>query len=168
MEFNWINKNKYGIVATLFLVILLSQSRVLDFLFITALGRAILILLILGISYNSKFLGTIAVLFIIIMFNNSNIGILEGYSLNSMTSQNERNKTNLSLPETSVPTKITNSIPIKETYIGREGFNIIDRENTILRGKNSNQIPIFSNSRVILGNIEPSDSLVFSSISSRF
>jgi hypothetical protein len=168
MDFNWINKNNYVIVATLFLVILLSQSRVFDFLFVTALGRAILILFILGISYSSNFLGTVLVLFIILMFNNSNISILEGYSLNSMSSQNTRNNTNLSLPGSSVPTKNTKSIPSKETFIGREGFNIIDRENTILRGKNSNQMPIFTNSRLVSGNIEPSDSLVFSTISSRF
>ena len=168
MDFNWINKNNYGIVATLFLVILLSQSRVFDFLFVTALGRAVLILFILGISYSSKFLGTILVLFIILMFNHSNIGILEGYSLNSMSSQNAINNTNLSLPGSSVPTKNTKSTSSKEIISGREGFNIIDRENTILRGKNSKQIPIFSNSGVISDNIEPSDSVVFSTISSRF
>jgi hypothetical protein len=168
MAFESINKNNYGVFAVLFLVLLLSQSRVFNFLFVTALGRAILILFILGISYISKILGTVLVLFIIILFNNSNIDFLEGYSLNSMTSQNARNNTNLSLPGTSVPTKFTNSLSSKEIYVGSEGFNIIDRENTILRGKNSNQIPIFTNSRVISGNIEPSDSLVFSTISSRF
>jgi hypothetical protein len=102
------------------------------------------------------------------MFNNSNISILEGYSLNSMSSQDAINNTNLSIPGSSIPTKNTKSTSSKEIISGREGFNIIDRENTILRGKNSNQIPIFSNSDVVSGNIEPSDSLVFSSISSRF
>jgi hypothetical protein len=135
MDFNCINKNNYGIVTTLFLVILLSHSRVFDFLFVTTLGRAILILFILGISYNSKFLGTIVVLFIIIMFSRSNVGIIEGYSLNSMSSQNAKNNTNIYLQESSVPAKITKSSSTKETFVGREGFNIIDRENTILRGK---------------------------------
>ena len=169
MVLKWINKNNSGIFATLFLVILLSQSRVFDFLFITAIGRAILILFILGISYTSKILGTISVFLIIIMFNHSNIGFLEGFTLNSMTSQNIRNNTNISSLINSLSTKSNKNTKFtKETFIGREGFNIIDRENTILRGKNSNQLQVLSNSRTSLDSIEPTDNVVFSSISSRF
>jgi hypothetical protein len=169
MVLKWINKNNYGIFATLFLVILLSQSRVFDLLFVTAIGRAILILFILGISCTSKILGTILVFFIIIMFNHSNIGFLEGFNLNSMTSQNTINNTNISSPVNSVSTNSKKNTKFtKETFIGREGFNNIDRENTILRGKNSNQLQVLSNSPSSLDNIEPTDNLVFSSVSSRF
>jgi hypothetical protein len=80
MDFKLVSKNNVGAVATLFLVILLSQSRFFDFLIGTALGRAIIILFILGISYTNKILGVVAVLFIIISFNNSNIGYLEGFT----------------------------------------------------------------------------------------
>ena len=172
MEFNWLNKKKYGIVTTLLLVILLSQSKIFDFLFVTPLGRAILILFILGISYTSKNLGLFVVFLIIIMFNYNSIRFLEGYSLNSLTSENainalmnKKQTPNLNIPGSNYPTNILSS---KETFVGQEGFNIIDRENTILRGKNSNQISVSSSSRIPLDTIEPTDNLIFSSISSRF
>ena len=69
MDVKLVSKNNVGAVATLFLVILLSNSRFFDFLVDTTLGRAILILFILGISYTNKILGIVAVLFIIISFN---------------------------------------------------------------------------------------------------
>ena len=66
MDLNLVSKNNVGGVATLLLVILLSQSRFFDFLIDTALGRAILVLFILGISYTNKIFGVVAVLFVII------------------------------------------------------------------------------------------------------
>ena len=54
MNLKLISKNNMGIVATLILVILLSQSRLFNFLIDTALGRAVLILFILVISYTNK------------------------------------------------------------------------------------------------------------------
>ena len=85
MDFKLVSKNNLGAVATLLLVILLSHARFFDFLIDTALGRAILILFILGISYTNKILGVVAVLFIIISFNNSNIGYLEGFTTTPTT-----------------------------------------------------------------------------------
>ena len=75
MVFKLISKNNIGIVATLILVILLSQSRVFDLIIDTTLGRAILILFILGISYTNQILGVVAVLFIVIIFNQSNFNL---------------------------------------------------------------------------------------------
>ena len=79
MDFNLVSKNNLGVVTALLLVIILSQGRFFNFLLDTALGRAILILFILFISYTNKILGVVSVLFIIIMFNNSNIGYMEGF-----------------------------------------------------------------------------------------
>ena len=87
MDFQLVSKNSVGAVATLFLVILLSQARFFNFLIDTALGRAILILFILGISYTNKILGVVAVLFIIIAFNNSDIGYLEGFTSSPNTDE---------------------------------------------------------------------------------
>jgi len=72
MGFTLVSKNNMGIVATLLLIVVLSQSRFLNFLIDNALGRSFLILFILFISYTNKILGIISVLFIIILFNNSN------------------------------------------------------------------------------------------------
>jgi hypothetical protein len=79
MEFNLVSKNNLGVVTALLLVIILSQGRFFNFLLDTALGRAILILFVLVISYANQILGVVSVLFIIIMFNNSNIGYMEGF-----------------------------------------------------------------------------------------
>ena len=78
MDFNLVSKNNLGAATALLLVVILSQGRFFNFLLDTALGRAILILFILFISYTNKILGVVSVLFIIIMFNNSNIGYMEG------------------------------------------------------------------------------------------
>jgi hypothetical protein len=67
MDFKLVSKNNLGAVTALILVIILSQSRFFNFLLDTALGRAILILFVLFISYTNKILGVVSVLFIIII-----------------------------------------------------------------------------------------------------
>jgi hypothetical protein len=111
MDFKLVSKNNLGVVTALLLVILLSQGRVFNFLLDTALGRAILILFILVISYTNKILGVVSVLFIIIMFNNSDIGYLEGFtdssSTNSTTTTSSKMPTNSNKDTTSTSTDTT-------------------------------------------------------------
>jgi hypothetical protein len=111
MDFKLVSKNNLGVVTSLLLVILLSQGRVFNFLLDTALGRAILILFILVISYTNKILGVVSVLFIIIMFNNSDIGYLEGFtdssSTNSTTTTSSKMPTNSNKDTTSTSTDTT-------------------------------------------------------------
>ena len=111
MEFNIVSKNNIGVVTALLLVILLSQSKFFNFLLDSALGRAILILFILVISYTNKILGVVSVLFIIIMFNNSDIGYLEGFtdssSTNSTTTTSSKMPTNSNKDTTSTSTDTT-------------------------------------------------------------
>jgi len=152
MEFKFVSKNNLGAVATLFLVILLSQSRFFNFLMDTALGRTILILFILGISYTNKILGVVAVLFIIIAFNNSNIGYLEGFT----------NAANIEEQKQQIKENVTKKIDEKKSEInGVEGFNIIEREHMMLRGKRSSEVPVYSNARNQSDDVEPSDKAVF-------
>ena len=80
MNFKLISKNNVGVVSVLLLVILLSQSKIFNFLIDTALGRTLLIGFILFISYNNQILGIVSVLFMIIMFNNFNFGYMEGFT----------------------------------------------------------------------------------------
>jgi len=182
MDFKLVSKNNIGVVSTLILVILLSQSRFFNFLIDTALGRTILILFILGISYTNKILGVVAVLFIIIMFNQSDISYIEGFTLNtnsndttnSTNNQQQTDKLQLKKQEATVKqqnlnqnsqqTTTTPSSVIsasRENFAGREGFNIIDREGTMLRGKRSNEVPVFSSARTQTDDIEPTDKSVF-------
>lgn len=153
MDFKLISKNNVGIVATLFLVIILSHSRFFDFLVDTALGRAILILFILGISYTNKILGVVAVLSIIILFNNSDIGYLEGFT----NSPNIKEKDDLKKVKDDVK---ENVVEEKTKNKGIEGFNINEREHMMLKGKQSNEVPIYSNARN-QDDVEPTDKSVF-------
>jgi hypothetical protein len=164
MDFKLVSKNNVGAVATLLLVILLSQSRFFDFLIDTALGRTILILFILGISYTNKILGVVAVLFIIISFNNSNIGYLEGFTDSTHTTPTTPTTT---LPNISPNIKekkadVTQKVDEKKTESnGIEGFNITEREGTMLRGKRSSEVPVYANSRNQGDDVEPTDKSVF-------
>jgi len=84
MDFNLTSKNNIGIVGTLILAIFLSQSRTMDFMFRTALGRLTLIILILAMSYTNKILGVVGVLFVVIIFSSSKMNLMEG-ATGSMT-----------------------------------------------------------------------------------
>lgn len=136
------SKNNMGAIATIILIILLSQSRFFNFLIDTALGRVFLLAFILAITCMNKILGVIIVLFIMIMFNQSTIGYMEGFTAD----QKDVSKAGV----------ITDK---KETNKdkGREGFNTVDREGTILRGKKSNEIPVYAKSRSQSDDVEPAD-----------
>ena len=166
MEFKFVSKNNLGAVATLFLVILLSHSRFFNFLLDTALGRSILILFILGISYTNKILGVVAVLFIIISFNNSNIGYLEGFTTTPTTPTSTTSTTTLPNISPNIKEKkadVTQKVDEKKTESkGIEGFNITEREGTMLRGKRSSEVPVYANSRNQGDDVEPTDKSVFS------
>jgi hypothetical protein len=146
MAFNLGSKNNMGAIATIILIILLSQSRFFNFLIDTALGRVFLLAFILAITCMNKILGVIVVLFIMIMFNQSTIGYMEGFTADQkdvskasvVTDKKEKNKDK-----------------------GKEGFNTVDREGTILRGKKSNEIPVYAKSRSQSDDVEPADKGIF-------
>ena len=177
MNFNFVSKNNIGVFATLFLVILLTQARLFDFLIDTFLGRIILIIFILGISYTNKILGVVAVLFIIIMFNQSSLGYLEGFTDETTTTTNEpttdttqkneevKNPINKIAEKKSSTTSSNNSETTttekKYSNEGQEGSNIIDREGTILKGKSSNEVPVFPNVNNGNNNVEAFENSIF-------
>ena len=70
MNFNLVSKNNIGVVVALLLVILLSVSKVFNFLLNTTLGRSVLVLFVLILAYVNKILGVVSVLFIVILFIN--------------------------------------------------------------------------------------------------
>ena len=172
---NSINKKYVGVFATLILVILISQAKIFDLLINTPLGRAFLILFILGVSCLHKIFGVVVVLFIIITFNNTG-GIMEG-----LTTDASGNSTDVSgnlmdasgnsatVPAMAMPTPtaipaLSSTPPITQPFTGgREGFNTIDRERNMQVGKRSSQIPMYSNARMQSDNIQPTDQYVFTS-----
>ena len=190
MAFKFLSKNILGSVTTLLLVILLTQSRVFDFLINTPLGRALFIIAILGISYCHKIFGVAVILFVIIIFNHSDIAFMEGFTdtdtttTTSTSASTEPSSTPVTaaailekkkeatdkvtelarlglLAQRNSSTNNSSSSTSTETFAIREGFNTVDREGTLLRGKRSNEVPVFSSSRNQSDDVEPMDKSVF-------
>lgn len=155
MNFKLNRKNNIGIVSTLILIMALSHSRIFDFLIESTLGRIVLICFILGISYLNKIFGVIVILFIIIIFNHYNAQFSNMNFIEHVSNGIENFSNEMALETTSATSGITVG--------GREGFNMVDRESTILKGKRSNEVPVFSNARNQTDEVEPSDKSAFSS-----
>jgi hypothetical protein len=192
MDLKVVSKNNIGVVITLILVILLSQSRLFDFLINTHLGRMILLVFVIFIAYTNKILGLAAVLFVIIAFNNNqmntvysynffehNVGLFEGFDASGNSdSQSEtakakimnKLKTNVenTIDTSQTATTTSSAVSGSETFKGREGFNMTDRETNILRGKSSNSVPVFNNLREQSDDVSPSDKSIFTSDFSTF
>lgn len=174
-------KNNMGIIITLILVILLSQSRFFDLLINTYLGRLILITIVSLIAYSNKIIGLVAVLFIIIAFNYNDTNSVQSYNyyegfdnsgnefvkdeskknVQKQLTDAENVTTTSSIAVSNIPSKINNAE-------GREGFCMSDRELNILRGKQSNVVPVFNNYRNQNNDVLPSDKSIFSSLFASF
>ena len=89
-----------GIASMLCFVVLVSHSRILDFLFETFLGRILLISMILFISYTHYILGVVSVLIMIIMFNNIDYGYGYGYMEGMENEQKPTTETTTATPST--------------------------------------------------------------------
>jgi hypothetical protein len=187
MNFKLVSKNNMGVFITLILVILLSQSRFFDFLINTPLGRIVLLALVIFVAYTNKILGLIAVLFVIIAFNND-INTVYGYNLyegfdgsgnqiantimqdklSILQSKEDILKNKISAIQqktadsSTTATTTSSSASGTESFNGREGFCMTDRESNMLRGKQSNTVPVFNNLREQSDDVSPSDKSVFS------
>lgn len=163
------NKNT-GAVILLLLILLLSQSRVLDLFINSPLGRVALIVFILAISYLNKTLGVISVLFIILMLSNSGWNILEGAETMNATnttgsdatataaaapaappveSEEEKKKRIDDLQKQLADAKaaLSNSDPETEPKVTTEGFDILGTERELQQGKKANSISVDSSCR---------------------
>ena len=189
MGLNLLSKNNIGIVASLILVMLLSQSRFFDFLTETPLGRIILLALTILITYTNKIFGLLAVLFIICAFkvNDVNLYSYEGFTFQNMSDEKDLTKEKGLTKEKDL-TKAIDSLKTEYdskkidlftpnmdssqiatitssslTSNAREGFCMSDKELNILRGKQSNAVQVFSKSREQSDKVEPTDKSVFTS-----
>ena len=177
MYFKLVSKNNMGFVATLLLVILLSQSKFLNFLIDTVLGRSLLILFILFISYTNKILGVVSVLLIIILFNNSDIAFIEGFTNTSSNPANvtsttavgngeivndikdkKNNQTDIS-KHNDISTVVA-STSASSSHTATEGFDMVSKERYLQRGNQSNQIAV-NNFMKESENVAPYEGTVF-------
>ena len=175
MDFKLVSKNNMGVVMTLILVILLSQSRFFDFLTETPLGRMVLLAFIILIAYTNKILGLLAVLFIIIAFNQNDIGMVQSYNFyegfdgsGNVVSDDKKAKAqvlkdNLAAKKEKAMDTVQTAATTSSSVSGdaREGFCMSDRELNMLRGKQSNTVPVFNKSREQNNEVDPTDKSVF-------
>ena len=166
------NKNT-GAVILLLLILLLSQSRIVDLFVNSALGRVALLVFILAISYLNNTLGVISVLLIILMLNNSGWNILEGAETMDATesteadavaaavaaadaapvvaeeSEEDKKKRIDDLQKQLADAKaaLSNSDPETEPKVTTEGFDILGTERELQQGKKANSIGVDSGCR---------------------
>ena len=171
-NFKMVNKNSVGGAGLLLFFIVISQARLFDFLIDTSLGRILLILTLICLSYCHGILGVVGVLLIIIAFNHSGLSFLsEGFETTSdATTAGETIKAEIKLdPDavaaiksqmmdkakkakesaSSTPTDSTTTTTTDSfvTTRGLEGFDVLGIENNLKRGKQSNSIPTSSYSK---------------------
>jgi len=139
-----INKNNIGAMTFLLFITLLSQSKVFDLLIDTVLGRFLLILFIIVLSYVHQILGVVAVLLTILIFKSSGFR-LEGFD----TAEEPRVATTSStkvigdtddVKVAAAKASVANAVDAKKKEGGKEGFetNILNLERTIQKGKREN------------------------------
>lgn len=150
MNFKILSQNNIGVAVLLLLAVVLSQSRVFDYMVNTVLGRALFIAILVFLSYIHRMLGVVCMLLIVILFSMSNVDYLEGFSSqNSMpstyTQPPMQQAPTMQAPAVSTPATIpieTLSSPATSTSIAKEGFDIVGKERNIQKGRNSNSIPV--------------------------
>jgi hypothetical protein len=147
MESNFLGKNKIGVIATLFLIIFLSQHKSFYFLIHTILGRLILVFLILSITSSSILFGVLAVLFVIIMIYKDDGVYFEGF--------NSSDSTILSSAAASMPI-MDHPMTGGNKPNGKEGFNILDNERNLQKGKSSKHFNNTEFSASSSDDVEPS------------
>ncbi len=140
-------KNSIGSIAFLVLIVLLSQSKMFDFLIDTALGRLFLISVIMVLSYVNQILGVVSVLMVILLFNASGFRI-EGFDTpKALDSEPVVTK--------STTTTVSKIIKDPEPEKKKEGFatNILAIERTLQKGKSTGAV----NSKQSCENMSPYD-----------
>jgi hypothetical protein len=165
MDCKLVSKASMGGVATIIFVILLSQTRFFTFLINTVLGRAVLLFIVLGITCAHYIFGVIAVLAIIVIYNQSGMEYIEGYETMSSTTDDKTKKPTTpatpvtpaapmapaapATPMAETKTKTETDVASKtmDPIGAREGFNMRDRERIMQKGKRSSDIMGIANIR---------------------
>jgi len=125
--------NNLGIVSALILMIMINNDKTYKFLIHNFAGRFLLILLIISSTSFNILLGIISVLYVVIMIDNNNSVFYEGFETDHMLSTLketlEKKQQNDTLKNSSI------------AMVQSEGFNITEKEDNILKGKNSKYLP---------------------------
>ena len=173
-----LSKHNIGIILSLLLIILLSQSKLFNVFLNTYLGRSILLIFIVIISYINNILGVVVVLMIIILITGNDSVYLEGFNTDTLNNNNIPKKLNNTSDKHDLSPSLSDSVqtitsvkPIPnvkplssvkpKTNVAQEGFDLIGTEHNIKKGKPSNSISVNSFMRNS-DNVLPSESSSFS------
>ena len=186
MDSKLLSKTNMGGLATIILVILLCQARFFNFMVGTTLGRAVLVFLVLGITCAHHILGVIAVLAIIVIYNQSNVDYMEGFTKG--TAGDDKSMGVASVMPATMPAADDKSTDAKkpaakpmpatkpsadvkkpaEKAVAREGFNLIDRERVMQKGKRASDLIGVADTRQQSDAVEPNDPSCFADQAAQF
>ena len=140
-----LSKQNFSVALTLLLTILLSQTNIMNLFFSTILGRTLLVLMILCISYTNHILGVVSTLFVIMLF----LGCYN-FSENFAATSDETPSAPVTVPAPDETDALDNK------YSVSEGVDILGTEQNLQRGKKSNTIMVNEDMRKS-ENVDPHD-----------
>lgn len=195
MDSKLLSKTNMGGVATIILVILLCQARFFNFLVGTTLGRAVLVFLVLGISCVHHILGVIAVLAIVVIYNQSNVDYMEGFTKGPADDKSKNDKKMGTAVIKVAPKAATDknvaadkkpdadkkvaadkkamdakkSMDDSKKPVAREGFNLLDSERVMQKGKRASDFMGVADTRKQSDDaVEPNDPSCFADQAAQF
>jgi hypothetical protein len=142
-----LNKQNFSIALTLILTILLSQSNIMNLFFDTILGRTVLVLILLCISYTNQILGVVSTLLVFAVF-----ACYYNYTENFAPAPIIELEPIIAPAPNNVETDALDN----NKYIVNEGFDILGTEQNLQRGKPSNKILVNEDMRKS-DNVDPHD-----------
>ena len=188
MDSKLLSKTNMGGLATIIFVILLCQARFFNFLVGTTLGRAVLVFLVLGITCVHHILGVIAVLAIVVIYNQSNVDYMEGFT-EGVVNNNKMGTAVIKVAPKDDKKPVAdkkamdakNSMDAKKAMdakkpmddskkpVAREGFNLLDSERVMQKGKRASDFMGVADTRRQLDDaVEPNDPSCFADQAAQF
>lgn len=131
------NKNTIGIVSLILLAVIFHQEGYTRFLMYTSLGKLLVVAALIALTLLGKTFGIAGALLIVLIMNAHDfvsMTYLEGFETKEKGKAEVKDKEEV----TQIVQATVSAPPVQ----AKEGFNMVDREGTLLRGKRSNEIPI--------------------------
>ena len=182
MDSKLLSKTNMGGLATIILVILLCQARFFNFMVGTTLGRAVLVFLVLGVTCVHHILGVIAVLAIVVIYNQSNVDYMEGFT-EGVENDNKMgtavikvapkdDKKAVADKKAAADKKLMDdkkTAADSKKFVAREGLTLIERERVVQKGKRASDFMGVADTRRQSDDaVEPNDPSCFADQAAQF
>lgn len=142
-----------ALVAVIVLAIVLTHTYITDSL----LGRCLLVAAVVTVAAINKIAGVVAVLVVIVAVQQQSYTV-HSYNFYEGFNNNTVGAVKKAAPKLGLPAGTIMAAP----KLSKEGFCLSDKESTMLRGKQSNSIPVSEMSRTEINDVSPSSKSVFS------